>query len=142
MRRDAILACEGPNYTCSQHGELLADRWSEHESAFKSVKARGFKISMLAHDKQEMCVLALCECVLTCIYSYIHVCVLHCAFNICSSVDSRTCIQEWMCVVACACVSVFGCLLGTESAECHWNENKCGFAMATDECQSRRERRN
>lgn len=30
-----------------------------------------------------------------------------------------------------------GVLLGTESAECHWNKNKCGFAMATDECQSR-----
>lgn len=63
----------GPDYTCSQHEELLADRWLKHESPFKAVKAQGSGFFMLAHDKQWMCVLALCERVLMCISVSVYV---------------------------------------------------------------------
>lgn len=92
MWRDAILDCEGPDYTCSQHGGLLADRWLKHESAFKTVKAQGLRFFMLAHDKQEMCVLALCEC-------YVCVCVCFCVFNICNRVPLT--VHVWVSLGVC-----------------------------------------
>lgn len=66
---DAIIACECLYYTCSQHGGLLPDRWLKHESAFKSVRARGFTLLVAAHDKQKTCLLGPCERALMCMRS-------------------------------------------------------------------------
>lgn len=77
------------------------------------------------------------------IYAPVYIYASNLVFNMCNSAFLHACYQKFMSVFGGACVPArasFGCLLGIDSAECHWNENKCGFAMATEECQRRRER--
>lgn len=123
---------DGPDFTRSQHEEQLADRWLKHESPFVSVKAGGsrlFSIHSTRVGSEQMCVNVHIVCVrcIVCLVLVTQRLQMHAYRDLC---------------VNSACVSFFSCLLGTESAECPWNENKCGFAMATDECQSRREQQN
>lgn len=103
--------------------------------------SRGFRLTALqAHTWQTiMCAQAVCGYM----HLYIYIYASHLVFNMCNSAFLHACCQKFMSAFGGACVPArasFGCLLGTDSAECHWNENKCGFAMATEECQRRRER--
>lgn len=84
-----------PDYTCSQHEELLDDRWLKHESPFKSVKSRGLSFFMLnCFMINSRCVYWLCERVCSCA-RWIGLCL------------SSSCIHTRMCVVDCACSSVW-----------------------------------